>query len=269
MIITLFMGFRLDVVQFLLEVESGGGGMGGKWWKDCFFDFGFGCCISSGSSPSRRHDEFMNEETHSFELVDDDDDMDGFEIRPISGHGKKKGTVSSIATIPCEDQDRDQDAEGEMEIDIEPFQDPSFNAEHSFPPTSSTSPTSSSTASSKSKSNLPLLWMQMMQMQQEQQQQLEEEAPTLVPSPLDSSTNPLSPSTSTSEGTPTSTTDIIDHAITTTAANDNTNDNDNHTLSMQIHFPPRLSSSTLPTTINNSFNSQLGFYHSHHPVWTL
>ncbi|KAF8799083.1 hypothetical protein BYT27DRAFT_7217961 [Phlegmacium glaucopus] len=257
MIITLFMGFRLDVVQFLLEVESGGGGMGGKWWKEWIGD-------------EWRHEGF-EDDGFGFENYEEDDDNENYndEIRPISGHGKKKGTVSSIATIPCEDQDRDQDAEGEMEIDIEPFQDPSFNAEHSFPPTSSTSPTSSSTASSKSKSNLPLLWMQMMQMQQEQQQQLEEEAPTLVPSPLDSSTNPLSPSTSTSEGTPTSTTDIIDHAITTTAANDNTNDNDNHTLSMQIHFPPRLSSSTLPTTINNSFNSQLGFYHSHHPVWTL
>ncbi|KAF8799075.1 hypothetical protein BYT27DRAFT_6870046 [Phlegmacium glaucopus] len=84
---------------------------------------------------------------------------------------------------------------------------------------------------------LPHVQMQMMQMQQEQQQ-LAEEAPTLVPSPLESFTNPVSPSTSTSEATPTSTIDIIDHTTTTTAANDDTNDDDNHTPSMQIHLPP-------------------------------
>ena len=66
--------------------------------------------------------------------------------------GRRKCDVLYVAG---EDQGQDPDAEGELEIDIEPFQDPSFNAERSSP-TSPTSPTSSSTSSkskSRSKSN--------------------------------------------------------------------------------------------------------------------
>ena len=248
------------------------------------------------SPPSLRDDEFMNEETYSFELMDDDDDMDGslsggvgfagglrsmedewryegfeddeFEDddeeeeeedyddlyeddedemdevvegdedrTKISGNRKKKGDMSFIAG---EDQDQDPDAEGEMEIDIEPFQDPSFNAELSSP-TSPTSPTGSSISSkSKSKSNsgvddepqsfvssfyippVPPHVQHMMQMQQQQ----EEEAPALAPSSLDCSANPLSPS---SEGTTVSAFDTIDHSTS--------NNESNHTP-MQIHLPP-------------------------------
>ena len=255
------------------------------------------------SPPSPRDDEFMNEETYSFELMDDDDDMDGsvsdgagfvgglrsmedewryegfeddeFEEEDddddededyddlseddddddldevvegdvdrtkITGNRKKKGNVSFIAG---EDQDQDPDAEGEMEIDIEPFQDPSFNAELSSP-TSPTSPsTTSSNLKSKSKSDsgvddepksfvssfyippVPPHVQHIMQMQQQQ----EEEAPAaLAPSPLDSSTNPLSPATS--EGTPISTFDTVDHGTATIPNNES-----NHTP-MQIHLPP-------------------------------
>ena len=57
--------------------------------------------------------------------------------------------------LPVKMQGQNVDAEGELEIDIEPFQDPSFNAERSSP-TSPASPTSISTSSrskSRSKSN--------------------------------------------------------------------------------------------------------------------
>ena len=261
--------------------------------------------VSTPLSPtSPRDDEFMNEETYSFELMDDDDDMDGSvgggvglsvgglrsmedewryegledddfgfdddddddeedyddlyeddddEVdEVVEGDGdrtktsgnRKKGDVSYIAG---EDQDQDPDAEGEMEIDIEPFQDPSFNAELS-------SPTPASSFKSKSRSKLssevgvepqsfvssfyippvPPHVQHMLQMQQQQQQQhqhqqrQEEEVPTLAPSPLDNSTNPLS----SSEGSPISTFDNVDHGTTT-----NPNDEINHTP-MQIHLPP-------------------------------
>ena len=60
-----------------------------------------------------------------------------------------------MSCIACGDQDQDPDAEGGMEIDIEPFQDPTFNAELSSPtsPTSPTSYTTSSKSKSRSKSN--------------------------------------------------------------------------------------------------------------------
>ena len=252
------------------------------------------------SPPSPRDDEFMNEETYSFELMDDDDDIDGsfgddvglvdglrsmedewryegfeddeFEdddededyddlyddddddddevddfvegdgdLTKISGNRKKKGDVSFIAG---EDQDQDPDAEGEMEIDIEPFQDPSFNAELSSPttPTSLTISSNSSKSKSMSKSNsgvcdepqsfvssfyippVPPHVQHMMQMQQQ-----EEETPRLAPLSLDNSTNFLS---SSSEGTPISSFDAVDHITTTTSDNEN-----NHTP-MQIHLPP-------------------------------
>ena len=66
--------------------------------------------------------------------------------------GRRKGDVSHVAG---EDQGQNVDAEGGLEVDIEPFQDPSFNAERSSP-TSPASPTSISTSSrskSRSKSN--------------------------------------------------------------------------------------------------------------------
>ena len=251
---------------------------------------------SLSSSPSPRDDEFMNEETYSFELMDDDDDMDGGGLRSmedewkyegfeddefddededededyddlyeededdddemdevVEGDGgdgtkmtgirKKKGDVSIIAG---EDQDQDPDGEGEMEIDIEPFQDPSFNAELSSP----TSPSSTISSKPKSKSKLgdepqsfvssfyippvpPHVQQHMMQMQQQQQQE-EEEVPVALDSSssLDSSST-NSPVSSSSEGTPISTFDTVDHS---TAAPSNNNEN-NHTP-MQIHLPP-------------------------------
>ena len=259
------------------------------------------------STPSPRDDEFMNEETYSFELMDDDDDMDGsvsggvglgvgglrsmedewsyegFEDdefgfddddeddddddedyddlyedvddevdEVVEGDGdrtklsenrKKKGDVSCIAGG---DQDQDPDAEGEMEIDIEPFQDPSFNAELSSPtsPTSPTSSTTSSKSKSRSKSNsgvgdepqsfvssfyIPPVPPHVQHMLQMQQQQQEEEASALVPSSLNSTTNPLSSSL---EGTPISSFDAVDHS-TTTAPND-----ENNQTPIQIHLPP-------------------------------
>ena len=240
-------------------------------------------------SPSTREDEFMNEETYSFELMDDDDDMDistggvglgitgmrsmedewryeGFEDgdefgfddyddddddddddiyedevdveevdqAKIPGNRKKKGP-QSITT----GEDQDPDAEGEMEIDIEPFQDPSFNAELS-------SPTSSSSASSKSKSKsksiaivgdesqsfvssfyvppVPPHVQHVMQMQQQQQQR--QEAQQQLEEPV---LAPLSPSLSSTTGTPISTSsDTADHTSATS---------NNHTP-MQIHLPP-------------------------------
>jgi hypothetical protein len=67
--------------------------------------------------------------------------------------GRRKGDVSYVVG---EDQGQDPDVEGELEINIEPFQDPSFNAERSSA-TSPTSPTSSSTPSnSKSRSTFIL-----------------------------------------------------------------------------------------------------------------
>ena len=256
------------------------------------------------SPSSGRDDEFMNEETYSFELMDDDDELDGslngsvvglggggglrsmedewrfegFEDEDefeeddeeddededyddlygddddddeededevvdevvVEGDGtgnrKKKGDVSSLI-----DQDQDPDAEGEMEIDIEPFQDPSFNAELSSP-TSPTSPSiiTSPKLKSRSKSEpqsfvssfyippVPPHVQHIMQMQQ-QQQQREEEAPALVASSLDPSTSSLS--SPSSEGTPTF--DAVDQSSTATPSNNESN----HTP-MQIHLPP-------------------------------
>ena len=143
-------------------------------------------------SPTMRHrdDEFMSEETYPFELLDDDDDVDGGgDLRSMEDEWRYEGfedddefeddddsyeeedededdefeeveedqiKISANGMKKAgEDQDQDPDAEGEMEIDIEPFQDPSFNAELSSP----TSPTGSSTSSkskSRSKSNAAL-----------------------------------------------------------------------------------------------------------------
>jgi hypothetical protein len=262
---------------------AAGSGLAAGSESDCASSCSSMMVTTPSLSPSTREDEFMNEETYSFELMDDDDDMDistggvgldisgmrsmedewryeGFEDgdefgfddydddddddddiyedevdveevdQPkISGNRKKKG-VQSFTTS----EDQDPDAEGEMEIDIEPFQDPSFNAELS-------SPTSSSSASSKSKSKsrsiavvgnesqsfvssfyvppVPphvqhVMQMQQQQQRQEAQQQLEE--PALAP---------LSPSLSSTTGTPIST-------------SSNTSATSNHHTPMQIHLPP-------------------------------
>ena len=270
--------------------------------SDCASSCSSMMVTTSSLSSTTRDDEFMSEETYSFELMDDDDDMDasagavgvglrsvedewryegleddefGFEdydddddededddmyeddeVEAVDGdqtkipeNRKKKGVQSFTAG---EDEDQDPDAEGEMEIDIEPFQDPSFNAELSSP----TSPTSSSACSkSKFKPRLDAVesqsfvssfyvppvppHMQHQQQRQEEQQHLEE---TSVLAPA----NPLSPSST--EGTPISTSDTADHTTPATPNNDN-----NH-APMQIHLPPashhpqgiQLSSNILP-----------------------
>ena len=234
-----------------------------------------------------RDDEFMSEETYSFELMDDDDDMDGLGSGARSMEDEWRGfdddddefgfedcdddddddddmydededddeeveedqtKISGTRKGAVEDQDQDPDAEGEMEVDIEPFQDPSFNAELSSP-TSPTSPTSSSKSKSRSKSDVSLGNESQsfvtsfyippvpphMQMQMQQRQEEEQEAPPVLTPPLDSSTNPVSPSSSysSSEGMPIS------------ATPDNS-----HAPPMQIHLPSaphyQLSSNILP-----------------------
>ena len=229
------------------DMDGGGGGGGLRSMEDEWRYEGF----EDGEEYDDEYDEDDEDEDYD-DLYEDDEDDEDEEVDEVvvegdgdgmSGNRKKKGDVSIVAG---EDQDQDLDAEGEMEIDIEPFQDPSFNAELSTP----TSPTTFSSSKVKSKSKLgeepqsfvssfyippvPQHVQHIMQMQQEQ----EEEVPAgLDSSSLDSSSCANSPVSSSSEGTPISTFDTVDHS-TTTPSSPSDNNNENNHAPMQIHLPP-------------------------------